>query len=56
MTEAQHLLRKAGATPIKSRKHDVWMLKGVRFTLHGGSKPNSQEIYRVKRELRRLAA
>jgi len=55
MTDAHKLLRKAGATQVKSRRHSVWMFQGVRFTLHTGTKPNSQEIFRVKCKLRRIA-
>lgn len=53
MTEAEHLLRKFGAIEVKARRHAVFMLAGIRFALHRG-KPNYQEIFRVKKQLRRL--
>lgn len=54
MTEQEKLLKKAGATLVKVAKHKVYLLDGVKFTIHHGNKPNPQEIFTVKKLLRRL--
>lgn len=54
MTEAERLLRKLGAAAVRSRRHKVFLLDGVRFTLHGGTRPNPAEIFKVKKQLVRM--
>jgi len=54
MTEAEKLLKSAGAVPGRHGDHIIYYLNGVRFSLHRGNRPNPQEIYRVKKLLRRM--
>lgn len=54
MTDAERLLRRLGATPLRSRRHKVFVLDGVRFTLHGGTRPNPAEIFKVRKQLVRM--
>lgn len=54
MTDSEKLLVKFADKKIKLRHHDVYIVQGVRFSLHRGNKPNPQEIYKVKKQLRKL--
>ncbi len=56
MTEAERLLRRLGAQEDfhANKKHRILMLDGFRFALHRGGKANPSEIYKVKKQLRKM--
>ena len=54
MSDAERLLRRAGAERIPSTRHIVYLLQGERFTLRISRKYHPQELVKVKMRLRRM--
>lgn len=54
MSNAEKALRRFGAVPVPARRHKVYMLAGVRFTLHSGTRPNPREEKAIMCRLRQL--
>ncbi len=54
VSEAERLVRRAGGVRIPAKRHIVYLVRGERFTLHSGTRPNSRELAGVRKQLRRL--
>ncbi len=54
MSEAEKLLRRLGGVRIPAKRHKVYLLAGVRFTLHSGSKADPVELKATRQQLRRM--
>lgn len=54
MTKHERLLISLGATYKPSKRHKVYVLHGVRFSLHRGSNRSNDEERQVRGKLLRL--
>lgn len=54
MRNSERLLMQYGAVKIPATKHKVYLLNGVRFTLHNGSRYSPREDAIIRSKLRKL--